>query len=241
MVNLKSLFYGNVKSFTTLELKYEYVDLGLSVKWATCNVGATSPTDYGDYFAWGETEPYYQPGYAQSESPLWKSGKSAGYDWSTYKYCNGSSSTMTKYCTKSSYGTVDYEAMLDLTDDAARANWGGSWCMPTPTEFEELLNRDNCAWIWYASGNSEFNGVAGYKVTSRKSGYKGNYIFLPAAGYRVGTSLDNAGSSGGYWSSFLDTGGSSVARGLYFSSVYRGTSGSRNFRYYGRSVRPVCP
>jgi hypothetical protein len=140
--------------YTELTPEHEYVDLGLSVKWATCNVGATKPEEYGDYFAWGETTP-----------------KDA-YDWSTYKWCNGGPSTQTKYCTNSSYGTVDNKTTLDLSDDAACANWGGSWRMPTRAEQDEL--RNNCTWTWTTQ-----NGVNGYKVT----GTNGNSIFLPAAGY----------------------------------------------------------
>ncbi len=103
---------------------HEYVDLGLNVKWATCNVGATAPTEYGDYFAWGETEGY-------------NSGKTAFF-WSTYKWCEGSYEKLTKYNTNSSKGIVDDKTVLELTDDAARRNWGGIWRMPTAAEFEEL-------------------------------------------------------------------------------------------------------
>ena len=109
---------------------HEYVDLGLSVKWATCNVGATTPEGYGDYFAWGETQP------------------KTTYNWSTYKYCNGSYYTLTKYCVDYSYGTVDNKTTLELTDDAARVNWGGKWRMPTKAEYNELKNSSNCTWTW---------------------------------------------------------------------------------------------
>lgn len=189
-----------------LENSHEYVDLGLSVKWATMNVGASKLGDYGDYFAWGETQP-----------------KSI-YDWSTYKYCNGSSSTLTKYNTNSSYGTVDNKTTLDLNDDAANANWGGSWRMPTDAEWEELIN--NCTWTWTTQ-----NGKNGYKVTSKSNG---NSIFLPAS------SLDKAGSYGNYWSSSLNTDTPYNAWFVYFysSSVSRS---SYYHRYLGRSVRPVCP
>ena len=192
---------------------HEYVDLGLSVKWATCNVGATKPEDYGDYFAWGETQP------------------KSTYNWSTYKYCNGSSSTLTKYNTNSSYGTVDNKTTLDLGDDAARANWGGSWRMPTDAELTEL--REQCTWTWTTQ-----NGVYGYKVTSKKSGYTNNSIFLPAAGYRNDSSLRYAGSYGNYWSSSLNADSPDDAWDVYFSSdyVYR----INDYRYYGQSVRPVC-
>ena len=206
---------------------HDYVDLGLpsGIKWATCNVGTSKPENYGSYFAWGETvgDPYIE-------------GKTSGYsksfDWSTYKYCNGSSTTMTKYCTDSSYGTVDNKTTLELSDDAARANWGGRWRIPTETEINELLN--NCAWTWTTQ-----NGVYGYKVTGKKSGYTDKSIFLPAAGYRYNGILNNAGSDGYYWSSSLNSNFSSSAYGLYFYSSGR----NRDYydRFYGHSVRPVCP
>ena len=134
---------------------HEYVDLGLpsGLKWATCNVGATAPEEYGDYFAWGETE------------------TKATYDLSNYKWCNGTYESMTKYCTNSEYGIVDNKTTLELSDDAARVNWGGSWRMPTKAEQDELRNTDNCTWEWTTQ-----NGVNGYKVTSKKNG---NSIFLP--------------------------------------------------------------
>ena len=192
---------------------HEYVDLGLSVKWATCNVGASKPEEYGDYFAWGETQP------------------KETYDWSTYKWCNGSYDTQTKYCTDSYYGIVDNKTQLELSDDAARANWGGSWRMPTHEEQEEL--RTQCTWTWTTQ-----NGVYGYKVTSKKSGYTNKSIFLPAAGCRDDSSLSSAGSYGYYWSSSLYPDYPYGAYELYFSSddvdwYYDG-------RYYGQSVRPVC-
>ena len=189
---------------------HEYVDLGLSVKWATCNVGANKPEEYGDYFAWGETQP------------------KTTYSWSTYKWCNGSYDTQTKYCTNSSYGTVDNKTVLDLSDDAARANWGGSWRMPTKAEQDEL--REQCTWVWTTQ-----NGVNGYKVTSKKNG---NSIFLPAAGYRYDSSLYSAGSYGYYWSSSLDAGDPDYAYYLYFSSDH--VAWGSSYRYIGFTVRPVC-
>lgn len=187
----------------------EAVELGLSVKWATCNIGASSPEEYGDYFAWGETQPKDY------------------YDWSTYKWCNGSVTTLTKYCTNSSHGVVDNKTVLEPEDDAATANWGGSWRMPTNAELTEL--REQCTWTW-----TTLNGVNGYKVT----GTNGNSIFLSAAGYRLGSSLIYAGSLGVYLSGSLRTSHPSEAFDVYFSSsyVYRG----RSEREIGRSVRPVC-
>ena len=191
---------------------HKYVDLGLSVKWATCNVGATSPEEYGDYFAWGETTP------------------KTTYDWSTYKYCNGTSDSMTKYCTSSNYGTVDNKTVLEFSDDAARVNWGGSWRMPTKAEYEELIDTNNCTWKWTTQ-----NGVNGYKVTSKKNG---NSIFFPAAGFRGSSYLNFAGSYGYCWSSSLITGDSYYAYYLNFDSSY--VDWSIYDRCYGQSVRAVC-
>ena len=127
--------------------KVEAVDMGLSVKWANMNVGATEPSDYGTYFAWGETKPKKY------------------YSWGTYAWSDGDSQFLTKY------SATDKIAQLAPVDDAAHANMGGSWRMPTVDEFDELVNPDNCKWEWTTK-----NGVNGYKVTSKKTG---NAIFLP--------------------------------------------------------------
>ena len=201
----------NVEVFEPDYNGHEYVDLGLSVKWATCNVGAASPLDCGDYFAWGETEPKDY------------------YDWSTYKWCNGSDNTLTKYCTESNYGTVDNKTVLDLEDDAAHVNWGGDWRMPTLAEQDEL--RNNCTWEWTTQ-----NGVKGRMATSK---INGNSIFLPAAGYRYDGSLYAVGSSGSYWSSSLGSSDSIYAYYLDFRSGY--VDWSDYDRDFGRSVRAVCP
>lgn len=210
--------YNSVRAtqvIVTLDKRAEnghaYVDLGLSVKWATMNVGANKPEEYGDYFAWGEIEPKDY------------------YDWSTYKWCNGSGMTLTKYNTLSDHGTiVDNRTQLDLSDDAARANWGGAWRMPTDAELTEL--HEQCTWLWTTQ-----NGVNGYKVTSKSNG---NSIFLPAAGYRRISDLIVAGSHGYYWSSSL-TDVPYCAWFMLFDSSTASKNG--NSRGDGRSVRPVCP
>ncbi len=202
---------GGGEKKTGLYNGHEYVDLGLpsGIKWATYNVGATKPEDYGGYYAWGETE------------------EKNDYSWSTYKWCNDSYDRQTKYCTSSSYGTVDNKTTLDPEDDVAHVKWGGTWRMPTKAEQDELCN--NCTWIWATQ-----NGVNGYKVT----GPNGNSIFLPAAGYRDGTDLNYSGSYGYYWPSSLYEGNSSYnACSLYFGSS--GYDWSSYSRYYGHSVRPV--
>ena len=203
-------FAGDKKAECLVVVKPEAIDLGLSVKWATCNVGASTPEEYGDYFAWGETQP---------------KGK---YDWSIYKYCNGTENILTKYSTRSSYGNVDNKTILDLEDDAAYVNWGGIWRMPTTAEQQELIN--NCTWNWTTQ-----NGVNGYKVT----GPNGNSIFLPAAGYMEYSGPSAVGSFGGYWSSSLSPNAPVGAYDMYFESDYVKLFSDR-YRYHIRSVRPVC-
>ena len=190
---------------------HKYVDLGLSVKWADCNIGASSPSDYGDYFAWGETS------------------TKSDYSWATYEWCNGTYDSMTKYCINSKYGTVDNRKVLESSDDVARVKWGGSWRMPTVEEIKELYDRSKCTWTWTTQG-----GRKGYKVT----GPNGNSIFLPAAGNRNGTGLFNRGSSGCYWSATLYENCSNSAYYLYF---YSGGSywDHWEFRGSGFTVRPV--
>ena len=207
---------------------HTYVNLGLpsGTLWATCNVGADEPYDYGDYFAWGETEGY-------------NSGKTT-FDWSTYKYCNGSSSTLTKYCTYSSQGTVDNKTILEPSDDAAAANWGGDWRMPTHAEWQELNNTTYCTWTWYGTGNADFGSKAGYKVESKMSGYEGNFIFLPAAGYHYNLSLNYAGSDGSYWSSSLRESNPFGAWYCFFNNSGLLKADNVSNRFYGRSVRPVA-
>ena len=192
--------------------EHEYVDLGLpsGTLWATCNVGASSPEDYGDYFAWGETAP------------------KEIYNYINYKWCNGSYNTLTKYNNNSSYGTVDNKTKLDLEDDAAYVNWGPSWQIPSWGQMQELC--ENCTWQW-----SSINGLNGYRVT----GPNGRTLFLPAAGDRNGSSFDNSGSYGRYWSHTLDTRYSPIAYDLYFytDNVSWNNSYSRCLGYSVRAVR----
>ena len=192
---------------------HEYVDLGLpsGLLWATCNVGADSPEDYGDYFAWGETQPKDY------------------YDWSTYQYCHGSDNTLTKYCNNSDYGYngfTDNLTTLLPEDDAATANWRSGWRMPTETEWQELYNNTTHTWTTQ-------NGVNGRLFTASN----GNSLFLPAAGYLDKDSLKDDGSWSYHWSSSLYMMYSVYARGFHFSSSYYKTGSAA--RYYGRPVRAV--
>ena len=197
------------------EPEHDWVDLGLpsGTLWATCNVGANSPEEFGHHFAWGETEP------------------KDVYDWSTYKWCNGSYTTITKYCTNSEYGYngfVDNKTELDLEDDAAYVNWGPSWCMPTVEQQQELYQ--NCSSVWTTK-----NGVNGRLFT----GPNGNTLFLPAAGCRWDGSLYYVGSYGCYWSRTLYTcfSCSDLAYNLDFTSGYVGCDGDD--RIIGFTVRAV--
>ena len=194
--------YGEEVSFKTLD---KYVDLGLpsGLKWATCNIGASSPEEYGDYFAWGETTTKTE--YTKENCPTY------GLSISELE----------------SQGYIDGEGNLTPSHDAATANWGGSWRMPTKAECQELL--DNCTWEW-----TQVNGVNGSKVT----GPNGNSIFLPAAGHRLGSSLSNAGSLGIYWSSTpYDSNYISHACILYFNYVYEIVYDDS--RRIGLPVRPI--
>ena len=193
--------FSSVKSFTTEDVPEGAVDLGLSVLWASCNVGATTPKEYGDYFAWGET----------TTKSSYSSSNSVPYGLSISEL--------------ESRGIIDADGNLAAEYDAATANWGNDWRMPTKAEQDEL--RTECDWEW-----TKMNGVNGYKVT----GPNGNSIFLPAAGYRIDTSLYDAGSYGRYWSA-TPYSSSNYAFDLYFYSDGCGWGGSG--RGYGRAVRPV--
>lgn len=195
--------------------QYECVDLGLpsGLKWAKCNVGATSETDYGYYFQWGDIVD-------KSKSDC---------TWRTYEHCNGTYNTLTKYCTNSSYGTVDNITALESVDDAATQIMGDDWRMPTQSEFQELI--DNTANEWVT-----INGVSGRKYTSKTDTSK--YIFFPAAGDCYDGSVYNVGLIGSVWSSSLYASNPNYAWTLNFNSsyCYMNNLGSR---YSGRSVRGV--
>ena len=197
---------------------HAYVDLGLpsGLKWATCNVGAENPWEYGDHFAWGETVQ-----------------KTVAYTWSTLQYCtDDQGNEFSKYVPsdKSTYwsgaGSPDNKTVLDAEDDAATANWGAPWRTPTDAEWTEL--RTKCTWTWTTQ-----NDVKGYLVSNNCDSF-----FLPAAGNLYGTTLFDAGFYGNYWSSSLYTGEPDCARSVGFSpgEVFWATY----FRYFGPSVRPVC-
>ena len=192
---------------------YEYVDLGLSVKWAKCNVGATSETDYGDYFMWGST----------------KANTPNECIWAKAPFNGGASSYNSSYF-DSVKDTVCPDGILAKEYDAAAQIMGGDWRMPTETEFQELL--DNTDKLW-----TTINGVNGYKFTSKKEGYQNNSIFIPAAGYCSEGSVYNVGDYGDVWSSSLNASSPYGAWYLRFNSGY--CRMYSYYRCYGQSVRGV--
>ena len=196
---------------------HDYVDLGLpsGTLWATCNVGAETPEEYGDYFAWGETQ-----------------SKDA-YNWSTYGYCNGDYNQLTKYCAQSDFGFNGFTDNLDALlpdDDAATAHWGEGWRTPTYENWVELLSK--CSHTWTTR-----NGVNGCLFTGRN----GNSIFLPAASSRYDDESRNAGDVGAYWSRTLHKSAPDGAKGFQFIISFDDCDLYDDFgRASGLPVRAVC-
>ena len=230
------------------------VDMGHpdGVKWANMNVGARTETDYGDYFAWGATKPFYvtHDAYGNEITGHWIDGKT-GYDWANYTFMRSGQSVW-QYITKYTFADGQTEgiwydgstfkgdnddgvehkdfASYDYVDDAARQNWGGNWRTPTDAEWKWLL--DNCTWTLTTQ-----SGVYGVLVRSKIDGYTDNTIFLPASGDWFYNSLQDEGVYGRYWSSSVSESSSRLARSVYFysSGVFR----AHHNRFIGQSVRPV--
>ena len=197
---------------------HECVDLGTGVKWATCNIGAENPEDFGLYFAWGETE-----GYGQDVSD------GHFFDWGSYKLCWGDENSLKKYNSSLSCGaSPDNKTYLDDADDAANVNWGSNWHIPSEHAMQSLI--DNCVWTWTTQ-----NDVNGYKVSSKTNN---NYIFIPAAGDRVNSSFYESNTEGNYWTTKRDFGNNCGAIGLSFNSQSRHV-GPYGKRCIGLSIRPV--
>ncbi len=212
---------------------HEYVDLGLSVKWATCNIGAEKPKDFGDFFAWGETK------------------RKSEYTKETYKFWGGYRGNypqVTKYNTDRYFGRVDNKRFLESEDDAAQVLWGGDWRIPTPKDFEELIKY--CTWT-----PGSVDDIYGYLIKSNVPGYIGRAIFLPAGGFRA---EERTGSNvwGYYWTNMLDKMDCSSANTFIFSvseSIFGELEGTYSIKFRGseiyipgnrqtgRSIRPVCP
>ena len=197
--------------------EHEWVDLGLpsGTLWATCNVGAGSPEEYGDYFAWGETEP------------------KSNYSWTSYTHCEGNYDTLTKYCYQNECGNNGFtDTLTELLseDDAATMNWGNDWQMPSLAQLQELFDSEYTTATWTTQ-----NGVNGQLIMGKRNG---NTIFLPAAGEHYDTKFDFDGRYGDYWSRSLNAYDSPYADALSFNS------GSVHwedhlYRYRGKSIRPV--
>ena len=263
-----SFVKGQVKSFGVtvieaghgFEMGYEYVDLGLSVKWATMNVGATSPEEYGDYFAWGATVPWYEPGYAQEYPQAhWKVGRNEGYKFvhAPFQVENTNDANQTKWTKYLGSANSSYAAsgsllanpekkVLDPEDDAAHVNWGGNWRMPTGEECKELQNHSKTVWT-----EAEINGVHGVKIESLVPGFTGNWIFMPlAGGYQREVNLYNetddpsdlgyVGEKGRYWTSSLYNGAACLAYVLPLKAPAYDRDLTNRYRCFGLPIRPVC-
>lgn len=226
ILNEKKYEYGDIKDFTTKprerdgeENGHDFIDLGLSVKWATCNIGAAKPSAYGDYFSWGETAP------------------KTNYSWENYSFYNGAPTLVTKYCLSSESGPVDGKFILEAEDDAASVNWGGKWHTPTEDEWDELSQK--CIHHWVTK-----EGIKGLQLTST---INGKSIFLPATGDIRTTKFDQVGLFGHYWTAnllpkkFVEEG---IITSYYATHIYLGEyyeSYKRAYRNEGRAIRPVCP
>lgn len=201
-------------SYVSVTDQHPVIDLGFSdLLWADRNIGANSPIDYGDYFAWGETK------------------RKPTYSWNNYKYCkDGNNKKLMKYCNQSEFGCFDQKVILVPMDDVAFVQWGNGWRMPTIEEFAELIK--NCVFKFVENYQGEASNGVFFK--SKKNGQE---LFFPAAGFKVEKDTSLVGSYGDYWSSSLTLGYPFNARGLYFYSGRVGTDD--NDRCYGFSVRPV--
>lgn len=209
------------------------VDLGLSVYWASCNIGSSNPEEFGDYYAWGESETYY----SQLEPIVWKEGKDAGYNWQSYKWSNGSQNTLTKYCPEynpqywAGSGSPDGRHTLEKGsdgDDVASKTLGGKWRMPTENEMRELLN--NCLWTL-----STKNGIKGWEVQSKAEGNT-NSIFIPISGYWYGKKFSRGSTA--YLTSSVDGDNPSKCRVLSIDQMVS-PSMSRRDRDEGYPIRAV--
>ena len=198
---------------------HEYVEIG-GLKWATMNIGASQPSDYGLYFAWGDTQGYTAEQVGSGEGQKY-------FGWVDYKYGNCTSEPGATGMAK--YNETDGKTILEASDDAAAANWGGQWHMPTRADFQALCDAVNTAW-------TQVNDVYGMLCTDKKD--RSKTLFFPAAGYCDDGSVEDVGGYGSYWCSSLDTDYMKFAYRLDFSSddAYWGGSASR---FFGKSVRPV--
>ena len=206
-----------ITTFSSAQSKHQYVDLGLSVKWATCNIGADKPEEHGEYFSWGETE------------------NKRINNWETYRFTEGDKNEISKYCSNPQYGwhkLADSLSALEPDDDVAHKKWGGNWRIPTKAEIKELI--ENCTWTWTTRNN-----INGYLVTGKKPGYTDRSIFIPVTGAYNDGKIFNPTKSGHYWSRDCGT--------LYPPDAYtlelsvREAYIGMESRCESIAVRPVCP
>ncbi len=204
---------ANFESVKGVHNSHEYIDLGLpsGTLWATCNIGSNDPLTAGNYYAWGEVDP------------------KENYEWTTYKHCAGTNTTLTKYNSDSMYGSVDNKTTLDLEDDAAYVNWGGGWRVPTSQQLKEL--REQCNWTWVSAQGY-------YQVV----GPNGSSLLIKGNGYKSGSYVSDGGDvclwASSVWldSSSYNTYASYLFQDYYYQSSWSITS---NLRYYGLQIRPV--
>lgn len=218
----------------TGEDDYEWVDLGLEsgTLWAKCNIGAESPEEFGNFYAWGETVaktpmPPYNPGATMDAKD--------NVNWTTYKYYQEKDSTMTKYCLDERFGVVDSIIELEVADDAATANWGEDWQIPSQEDFNELIKEANTKGGVVSMAWVQVNRVPGIKFTNTTNMAS---IFFPAGGYRYKYGHDCKNFAGMYWTRTLNgEGNDNWARVFYFT--YTLTKTGNNERCYGLNIRPV--
>ena len=201
---------------------HDYVEIG-GIKWATMNIGANSVTDTGLYFQWGDTQGYTADQVGNGEGKKY-------FGWEDYKYGNGTSLPSAAGMTK--YNATDGKTVLDTEDDAAVANWGGSWRMPTTEELQALGAAVNTAW----TADYQGSGVAGLVCTDKTDSSK--VLFFPAAGYCVNGDVKHVGDDGYCWSRSLYTSNRQNAYDLGFF-IYAANWGQSFSRYYGYTVRGV--
>ena len=214
--------YINFSDYHPVETEgHEAIDLGLpsGLLWATTNIGAEVPEDYGFYFQWGDSEVKTQDNVHETS-------------WTKYKWCDAAPDKLTKYCLSEDYGTVDNKSLLDMEDDAAHVLWNGEWRMPAIEDMQELIDNTTKEW-------TTINGVTGMKFTSKTIGTS---IFLPAAGYGDGAYF---GGEGYYWTSSLlysnDDASSSIANCLYAPVSENVCFLTAYYRSAGFPIRPVHP
>lgn len=216
---------------------YAWVDLELpsGTLWASCNLGANSPEEFGEFYAWGEVTP---------KTPMPAYDPDGNYDtkdlvdWTAYKYCEQKDSTMTKYCLESRFGTVDEINYLESVDDAATAKWGEDWIMPCDSDFQELIKQSDVANGKITRAWATVSGVTGLKFTNTENL---QVLFFPAAGYRYKYGHDCKKFAGMYWTNALHVAGTPIndnnARVFYFT--YNFCKAGYNARCYGLSIRPI--